>query len=438
MNKILLVAMREYKAIVKTKGFIIGLAIAPILMCSGFIFALFAEKMGDTEDQRLAIVDASGVLAPAIVAAAEARNKTDVIDPKTGKKVEPKYIVEVLPVDSKDPAQRRLELSDQVRQGKLHAFLEIGAEVVSPGDNHEAASIRYYSKNSAIDKLRQWLGYPINNELRRLRLAKAGIDSEAVPHLFNWSSIEGMELVSMDTKTGQMQEARRSNEGRAMGVPVMAIMAMYMLVMIGASPLMNSVVEEKNQRIAELIVSSIRPFPFMSGKLLGGIAITLTAGSAYLAAGLALTTKFNWLEYVPVGLLPWFGTYMVLLILMQGSVFMAIGSACNDPRDMQNWMLPAMLPVILPLLMMMPMIQSPNSAFSTTMSLIPPFTPMLMIVRQASPAGIPAWQPWAGLAGILIFTAFYLFVGGRIFRVGILMQGKPPRLKELVRWAIRG
>ena len=438
MNKIVLVAQREYRAIVKTKGFLIGLAVAPILMCSGFLIAIFAEKMGDTDDQKLAIVDASGVLAPAIAAAAENHNKTEVNDPKTGKKIKPVYVVEVLPADANDPAQRRLDLSEQVRQGKLRAFLEIGPEAVEPGDNRDAAAVRYYSKNSAVDDLRRWLSYPINNELRRLRLAKVGIDSKTVPNLFRGSEVEGMELVSMDAKTGEMQQARRSNEGRAVAVPVAAAMAMYMLVLIGASPLMNSVVEEKNQRIAELIVSSIRPFPFMAGKLLGGIAITLTAGSVYLAAGLALTGKFNWLAYVPVALLPWFAVYLLTLILMQGSVFMAIGSACNDPRDMQNWMLPAMLPVILPLVMMMPMIESPNSPFSTTMSLVPPFTPMLMVVRQASPEGIPAWQAWVGLAGVLAFTAFCLFIGGRIFRVGILMSGKPPKLKELIRWAVRG
>jgi ABC-2 type transport system permease protein len=101
-------------------------------------------------------------------------------------------------------------------------------------------------------------------------------------------------------------------------------------------------------------------------------------------------------------------------------------------------MLPAMSPVILPLLMMMPMMISPNSGFSTTMSLIPPFAPMLMMIRQASPAGIPTWQCWVALAEVLAFTAFCLFVSGRIFRVGILMSGKPPKLKELIRWAIRG
>jgi ABC-type Na+ efflux pump permease subunit len=123
---------------------------------------------------------------------------------------------------------------------------------------------------------------------------------------------------------------------------------------------------------------------------------------------------------------------------MQGSIFSAIGSACNDARDAQNWTLPAILPVLLPLLMMVPILKEPNSFFSTTMSLIPPFTPMLMLARQSAPGGIPPWQPWIGLVGVLCFTSLCVYVGGRIFRVGILMQGKPPKLKDLIRWAVNG
>ena len=391
MNKIFLVALREYKAIVKTKGFLIGLAIAPIFMAGGFLFALAADKMADTKDQRLAIVDASGVIAPVITSAAESRNKNEIYDKDHKKKTRPAYIIEILPTDSSDPEKQRLELSDRIRRGDLFAFLEIGADIVQPGTDPKSGSILFYSKNSAMDEMRRWLSYPINNELRRLRLAKAGIDAKAVPNLFDWTDVEGMELVSLDTKTGKTQEARRSNEGRAMGVPMAVAMVMYMLVIMGAAPLMNSVVEEK-----------------------------------------------NWLAFVPWPLMGWFTAYLLLLILMEGSIFISIGSACNDPRDMHNWMLPAMTPVILPLLMMMPMMQSPNSAFSTTVSLIPPFAPMLMMIRQASPAGIPTWQCWLAMAEVLAFTAFCLFVGARIFRVGILMSGKPPKLKELIRWAVRG
>jgi ABC-2 type transport system permease protein len=97
-----------------------------------------------------------------------------------------------------------------------------------------------------------------------------------------------------------------------------------------------------------------------------------------------------------------------------------------------------MLPVFLPMFLAMPMLQEPMSPFATWMSLIPPFTPMLMLLRKAGPQGIPAWQPWVGLVGVLLVTMFSVWLGGRIFRVGILMQGGPPKLGKLIRWAFRG
>jgi ABC-2 type transport system permease protein len=80
----------------------------------------------------------------------------------------------------------------------------------------------------------------------------------------------------------------------------------------------------------------------------------------------------------------------------------------------------------------------PNGALVTAASLFPPFAPMMMLVRQAMPGGVPAWQPWVALAGILAWTMLAVWAAARIFRVGILMQGKPPKIADMVRWAIRG
>jgi ABC-2 type transport system permease protein len=127
-----------------------------------------------------------------------------------------------------------------------------------------------------------------------------------------------------------------------------------------------------------------------------------------------------------------------LAIVLVGSYLAALGSACNDPKDVQNLMFPALIPVFLPLFFAMPILQEPTSAFATRASLFPLFTPLLMVLRKSAPAGIPAWQPWIGLAGVILFTVFSVWMGGRIFRIGILMQGGPPKLGKIVRWAIRG
>ena len=142
--------------------------------------------------------------------------------------------------------------------------------------------------------------------------------------------------------------------------------------------------------------------------------------------------------WIPVRVIPWFFAFLVLEIVMVGSYLTALGSACNDPKDAQNLTFPAMIPVFLPMFLAMPILREPTSAFATGMSLFPPFTPLLMLLRKAAPTGIPAWQPWAGLVGVILMTVFSVWMGGRIFRVAILMQGGPPKLSRILRWAIRG
>jgi ABC-2 type transport system permease protein len=142
--------------------------------------------------------------------------------------------------------------------------------------------------------------------------------------------------------------------------------------------------------------------------------------------------------FVPFHLLPWFLIYVVLAILMVGGNGVALGAVCNDQRDAQNLTLPSILPMLIPMFLLGPILREPNSLFATVASLIPPFTPVLMLMRQGTPAGVPLWQPVVGLVGVLGFTALVLFAGARIFRVGLLMQGKTPQLREILRWAWRG
>jgi len=143
-------------------------------------------------------------------------------------------------------------------------------------------------------------------------------------------------------------------------------------------------------------------------------------------------------EFIPYHILPWFFAYMVLAIVMLGSLFAALGSACNDAKDAQSLVGIPMLITIFPMFMIGPLLQQPNSNAFVALSLFPPFTPFIMLMRQSMPGGIPMWQPWAGLAGMLLFTALFVWGGARIFRIGILSQGEAPKLRNILRWAIRG
>jgi ABC-type Na+ efflux pump permease subunit len=142
-------------------------------------------------------------------------------------------------------------------------------------------------------------------------------------------------------------------------------------------------------------------------------------------------------QYVPYQLLPWFLAYTVMAILMFGSMMAALGASCNDASEVQAMSLPAMIPMIFPFFVQMPVVLNPQSTFATGLSLFPPFTPMLMLIRQGTPGGIPAWQPWIGLALVAVTALLFIWMGGRIFRIAILMQGTPPKIKNLVRWALR-
>jgi ABC-2 type transport system permease protein len=216
------------------------------------------------------------------------------------------------------------------------------------------------------------------------------------------------------------------------------MMLMFLMVMMGAAPLLNSVMEEKSQRIAEVMLGSVRPFEFMMGKLIGGVSISLTAAAVYVVLGLAVISRTEMGQYVPYDVLPWFFVYVVAAVVMIGALQASLGSACNDASEAQSLAFPAMVPLMIPMFVMMPVLIQPQSAFATGLSLFPLFTPFLMLLRQSTEAGVPGWQPWAGLLGVALVTTLFVWIGGRIFRVGLLMQGTPPKFSNIMRWAVRG
>jgi ABC-2 type transport system permease protein len=438
MRRTFRLAQREYLAAVKTKAFIIGLVLMPVLMSGGLLGVALLRNQVDTKDNKVAVVDRSGVIAPALVQAAKARNAREVFNEKTGKKLRPAYLFESVKPAAHNPDAQRLELSNRVRNGQLHGFLEIGAEVVHPAKDSPGAGMAYYAKNAVLDDLYRWVANPINDELRRLRLAEAGIDPAKVKNLFDWVQVEARGLSSLDARTGEVSKGKVSHEVEAIVVPMLLVVLMFMLLMMGTAPLLQTVMEEKTQRIAEVLLGAVTPFQFMMGKILGGVAVSLTGSAVYVVGAVLTLSSVAMTQYIPYSVLPWFFAWLLAAIFMQGAVFAALGSACNDAKDAQNMQLPAMLPFMVPMFILMPVLKEPQSAFSTGASFFPPFTPMLMLLRQSAPGGIPAWQPWVGLVLVVACAVLAVWVGGRVFRVGILMQGKPPKLSEILRWAVRG
>ncbi len=439
MRKLLRLAKREYLASVKTKGFIIMLVLMPVLMGGSGIAMLLLQDQVDTTDKKVAVLDRSGVISNVLLTAAKGRNDSDIVfDKESGKKIQPAYIFEIMQPDNVNPEAQKLNLSNRINDGDLHAFLDIGPNVLDLEGNEETVRMAYHAENAAMDNVRNWLNSTINNYLRLRRMEDAGVDNSQANEILTWIQVEAMGLVSMDEGTGEIQAARKTSEAEALLVPMILFFLMFMMVMMGAMPLLQSTMEEKTQRIAEVLLGSLTPFEFMGGKVLGGLGVALTGTLFYLSGGILLVSKLGLADFIPFDIIPWFLIFLILEIVMVGSMLAAIGSACNDPKDAQNLTFPAMIPVMFPMFVFMPILQEPTSGFATWMSLFPMFTPMLMLLRKASPVGIAMWQPWAGLIGVMLFTVLAVWMGGRIFRVGILMQGGAPKIGKIIRWAFRG
>lgn len=430
MYSVTRIAVREYRAVVRTKGFIASLVLAPIIMGSGgIVMALFPDHDGPNT-LRVAVVDRSGVLLQQMQTVIAARSAA--FDTESA----PRLVLQGIdPTD--DPVAQRRELDSQIRAGRLRGYLEVGAAILQPQTDDADAVAVYYAVNPVLDPARTRLADIVNDALRTMRLQALGVLEPDAREVMAWLPVRAMRVSRRQSSTHRAN-VTPSNELDAIIIPIVPVALLFILLMLGAMPQMNAVMEEKQQRIAEVILGSARPFHFMLGKLVGGVGVALTAGTVYLLAAIIAAARYGVISYVDLRLVPWFVVYVVMATLMYGALLAALGAACNDVSEAQAMVMPALLPMLTPLMLMIPVVKDPYSAFSTLVSLLPPFTPLLMLLRQGTPGGVPWWQPWLGLVGVGVTTAGLIWIGGRVFRVAILMQGVPPRLGNLLRWGLHG
>lgn len=437
MNKAFIIAKREYKTAVRTKGFLISLILLPIFMGGGLlVYALLKDKV-DVSDKRIAIIDDSDLFTDYLTESSAEWNKMNVFNEK-GEKTSPQIFIEIVKPDPIKREQQILDLSSRVRKKDLHSFVAIGSSVVHPVEGSEQSRILYYSENSAVDNMRNWIGNQINNRIREIRFEGLGISGDRIKDLFYWINAEPMGLVSFDTKTGKISNARKTSELQTILVPYIFILLMFMMLMTSAIPLLTSVMEEKSERIAEVLLGSVTPWQFMLGKIIGSLGVSFTTSVIYVVGALVTFSRMNLSHIIPYGVLPWFFLYMILNIIMIGSVMAAVGSTCNDSKDAQAIQFPLMLPIILPLFLVMPVILNPLGKLATIVSLFPIWTPMIMLLRQSTSVTIPFWQPIVGLAGVILFTIFFAWAGARIFRSAIIMQGKRPKFTTMMTYVFKG
>ncbi|MBE0652231.1 MAG: ABC transporter permease, partial [Bacteroidales bacterium] len=419
MHNILILFKREYKTAVKTKSFIVSILFIPILTGGSFFAIYLTETKTDTVAKKLAIIDHSGVLEPTLMRILEMRNSSEIFDPETGLQTGPAYQVEFHTPDTVNPLDQKLELSDRVRSKELHAFIEVGPGMVYPANNPEKAYLYYFSEHSFNDNMRNWYNNVINNILRDTRAAGFNIDSTIRKNLFAYHYMEGMSLPEIDKKTGDKLDSRKSSEIESFIVPYIFILLMLMLTMMSAAPLLSSVMEEKSEKIAEVLLAHITPFEFMMGKVMGGVGISITIAVLYVAGGIAISLYSGNSALIPYDILPWFFVFLMIYIVLVGAGMAALGSTCNDNKDAQSLQFPAMLVVIIPMFLLFPVLKNPAGPFATALSLFPPFTPPIMMLRLATKVTVPLWQPIVGIILTLSFTILTVWVGARIFRGAI-------------------
>ena len=435
MRRILRIARRDYLAVVRTKAFIIGLIVFPVLFGGGGIAAALLRNKGGDTDRRIVVLDRTAVAGTAVAAALRQKNQDELTDKNAGLQVTPQYEFEAVAADSAHPEQQRLELSDQVRRGTLHAFIEIPPEALHP-DGGPPPAIGYYTRNGADPALR-WLAEGVNTGLRRTLLAELGIPEEKARDIAGTAPVESMALIVRDPQSGNVTQPRKRSPLET-AVPIVMVVLLFMIVMVSVAPVLSAVADDKQQRVFEMLLGTATPFDLMGGKVLAAVGVSLTSSIFYMIGGLLALEAMAAFGLAPLGLIPWFFVYLVAEVTMLCAMGTALGATCGSPQDAQHLAMPLLLPVLVPVFLMGPILQQPNGPMATAVSLFPLFTPLTMLLRQSLPGGVPAWQPWVGLAGVLIVMPLLTWAAARIFRIAILFQGQRPNAAELVRWAMRG
>lgn len=436
MNKILLIAQRDYLQIVASKGYLIGLILLPLLVGGGIFLALMVNRTGPKE-QRVAIIDRTGVSAAAVIQAWQEQHEKSQANPAGAPRTLPSFSFEVVKPEADEQAQL-LALSGRVRSADLFLVLDIPASALRASGNAKPDPVRYYSNSTGVDQSAFPLLAAVNDGLRRVRLAQLGVEPSRISDAIREVPLQWMNLLTKDPATGRISPAEKKNQVGAFAVPFFLVYLLMMVVLVGSAPQLGAVAEDKMQRVFEMLLSSTTPLELMSGKVLAATGASLTSSTVYIIGGLAVLGGMAAFGLAPLHVLPWFFVYLVADVAMLAALGVAIGSACGSPQDAQHLAWVLFLPTVIPIFMATSIMQQPNGAFATAMSFVPPFTPIIMLLRQALPTGVPWWQPWVGLVGVIIWAIAGVWAASRIFRIGILSQGKAPKIGELAQWVVRG
>ncbi len=433
-DKLAVIARREYLSRVKTKAFWFGTVVLPVFMLAVTVVpSLLIAKMRGT--LHVAVVDDVGGLGPALLErlskvpakpSAETKTPTREEHPEASN-----FQVEVVARQGEEAAQRS-ELDRRVLAKEIDAWVWI-----SPAGLAKPEPIAEYHGESVSNFITQeQLGRAISAAVSERSLSEAGYDAKRVEELTR----------DVDLETTRVTAEGGRAEGGLAGFffAYVLFFMLYITIMLYGQQVMNGVLEEKTSRIVEVIVSTVSPFELMMGKLLGICAVALTQIGVWFATATALTapgvvaavpflSQGSRLPQISPAIVANFIGFFVVGFFMYATFYAAIGSAFTDIKEAQQAASSVSFVFVLPVLLMFPVINDPDGPLATIASLVPPLTPLLMMLRVAVKTP-PAWQIALAYLLAIGFAVFMVWVAAKIYRIGILMYGKKPTLKELVRW----
>ncbi len=450
-TRILHVALRDFLATVMTKGFIIGLLVAPVI---GGVLYLVGPWLFDDSRYRIegeyAVVDPTGAVLPAMSAAldpgavadrrmnefrqtlgdapeavrglAEAairESMDDVLGPAPDVRLRP------LPADA-DVEAAKAWLNEEPDGPRPTALIVVHDHAVTSGAAQGLGSYDLFVPPGLDDRDLDFIHDSVRDAIVDARVAARSLDRDELDALLR---------VPRPRSTTVGPDAERETVGGLNTMLPMAFMIlMFMGIMGGGQTMLTSMIEEKSTRVVEVLLSAVSPMELMAGKLIGAVAISLVMTSLYIAAGLLLLSAFSLFGLLDPWLIVYLAIFFLIGFFLFGSLMLAVGAAVNDMTEAQTLQMPLMLLLMVPWFIWPAVSRNPGSTFAVVVSHLPPINSFGMLLRLGSSQPPPWWEVWLSIAVGLASVVAAVWVAAKVFRIGLLMYGKPPDLKTLIRW----
>lgn len=427
LENIGIVARREYVQRIRSKGFWIGTVIFPLFAVAMTVLPSLLMVRSRTT-QTIVVLDDTGRVAAQLNRKSPERPQATPLE--RGQQMRLAKVELIPEVTQPDRKAQEEALNRRVLDKEIDAWIRVtpGALAGEPVEYHGRSTSNFMTQDVLEDRLTE--------AVRRVRLADAGYDPEKVGEL----------SADVDLRTIRVSREGSRAEGGAGGF-LFAYILFFMLflsLLIWGQQVMNGILEEKGSRAVEVIISTVRPFELMMGKLTGICLVGLTQFGIWVATMVVisapglLSSMATMPDQLQIPTLSPLAALQFLLFFTLGffvyaSFYAALGAAFNSLQEAQQVAGTLGILFAVPAILMPMIINAPSSTLSTVTSLIPLFSPVLMPLRIVTETP-PAWQIAAAYLLTAAFLVLMVWICGRIYRIGILMYGKKPTIPELLRW----